>query len=155
MKVIHYATFFSDKNVIPTQKTLKVNTSDVKELTLTKDIYRVITFDRYVGSVDLKGRKIKVASQKINQKLYHIGKYENLDKLSKKDPFFVELAKAGDCIGMVTSPNGMETRVFRGEGILDPLNKEDKIVMQSSAQENVASTTEKTNKEKRNSETTI
>ena len=56
---------------------------------------------------------------------------------------------------MVTSPNGMETLVFRGEGILDPLNKEDKIVMQSSAQENVASTTEKTNKEKRNSETTI
>lgn len=161
MKVNHYVTLFSDKNVIPSQKTIKVNTTDVKQLSLTKDIYRVILFDRYVGDVEIKGKKIKVASQRLNQKLFHIGKYENLDKLSKKDPFFVELAKNGDCIGMVTSPSGMETLVFRGEGIVDPFNKKEKLIKDSDVTEKINDENEnatpktKTTTEKKTDETTI
>ena len=102
-------------------------TTNILDIKIPKSAYRVVLFDRIVSEIEFGGKKMPVATKRINQKIYHIGRFETLESLTRKDPLFVTIAKADGCIGMVTSYNGVETLVFEGEGIIDPLNNEDKI----------------------------
>ncbi len=130
MEIKHYATFYTNKNLLPSEKTLSLDSNDIKVIDIPKDVYRVVTFDRLVGEMEFQGTTYPVATKRINQKLYHIGKFELIDNLKNQDPHFVELAKKQECVGMVTSSNGLETLVFKGEGIVDPYMK-NKILQES------------------------
>ena len=101
MKEKHYATIFTNKNVIPTEKTTRVATNDILDMTIPIEAYRVITFDRIIDEIEYNGKIYKVATKKLNHKIYHIGKFENLDQLAKKDELFVKLAKNNNCIGKI------------------------------------------------------
>ncbi len=128
MKVNHYATIFTNTNILPAERTTRVKSNDINDLSLPKDCYRVITFDRMIDEIEYNGNIYPVATKKLNQKIYHIGKFENLEKLSEKDKLFVKLAQNNDCIGMVSSNTGLESMVFEGEGIIE-INGSDKIVI--------------------------
>lgn len=133
MGIKHYASITTNKNVVPQNKTRQVDTTNILDIRIPKSAYRVVLFDRIVSEIEFGGKKMPVATKRINQKIYHIGRFETLESLTRKDPLFVTIAKADGCIGMVTSYNGVETLVFEGEGIIDPLNNEDKITKECKA----------------------
>ncbi len=157
MKINHYATIFTNKNVIPEEKTTRVKSNDIHSLPLTKDSYRVITFDRMVNEIEYNGKIYPVATRKLNQKIYHIGKYEDLSSLANKDELFVKIAKNNECIGMVTSYSGLESMVFEGEGIVDIFNKKEIVLKECSLNidEEFYETAEQKENEKIENETTI
>lgn len=128
MKVNHYATIYTNKNILPAEKTTRVKSNNIHDLSLPQEAYRVITFDRMVNELEYNGKIYPVATRKLNQKIYHIGKFENLETLARKDELFVKLAKGNNCIGMVTSSSGLESMVFEGEGIVDINNKKEIVI---------------------------
>lgn len=97
MEIKHYATFYYPGIFIAEDETIEVKTKDIKELTLpSKQIFAVKFFDRTFTEDVYKGEKITLSSKPINEELYQIGKFLNLEEV--KDKYGEKSPAYGNCI---------------------------------------------------------
>ncbi len=131
MEIRHYITTDSmKKGVFIENKTQRVDSNNINDIKVTEDMLNLITFDRIISEIEVNGKKYPVATRKLNQKEYKIGKFVSLKELNL-DPVTLGGFMAKNCIGKVISSNGLESFVFEGQGIIDPKNKENIVIKES------------------------